>query len=132
MDIGSGGASKEVTDDSFKSVLNGLSNNCQLAERLRAAAGEVGGRMSVDWANCEMRSIELTWMPAGSLQGTAAAAAGGGGSMDDGSGSAAGLSSGAVAAGWLWATPGNGGEWWPGACGAEREKINLLLLLWVP
>ncbi|KAF6262965.1 histidine phosphatase superfamily [Scenedesmus sp. NREL 46B-D3] len=72
----------------------------QLAEQLRVAAGEVGGRMSIAWANCEMRSIQLGWAPAGVLQaggGTAAAAAGGGG-----------------VGGFLWAAPGDVGEWWSG------------------
>jgi hypothetical protein len=105
MDISSSTGTGQAAED-LKRVTHVL--DCQLAEQLRVAAGEVGGRMSTDWANCEMRSIQLAWMPAGALQGgrgAAAAAAAAGASSGDGVD---------AAGGWLWATPGNGGEWWPG------------------
>jgi hypothetical protein len=122
MDIGSSAASGASKEADLKSVTNVL--EVQLTERLRAAAGQVGGHMSVDWANCEMRSIELAWMPAGALQESGQPNTAGGQSNTGGSG---------AAGGWLWATPGNGGQWWPGEChsvgwDAGRYSLQRLLL----
>lgn len=70
--------------------------DAQRAELLRSTAGELAGRMSVDWHNCEMRSVQLCWGPGVHHAPDAV-----------GDGDAAGQ-------GWLWAKPGDAAEWFPG------------------
>eukprot|EP00775_Hariotina_reticulata_P007788 gene7788-7986_t len=69
-------------------------SHCGFLVHSMRALGEVVGRMSLDWENCEMRSIVLQWGPAHFAGSTA-----GNMEVDD--------------TRWLWADPGDSNVWFP-------------------
>lgn len=77
------------------------------AEAVRISAGDVAGRTSTDWMNCELRSIQLCWGPELMTRNSSSGAARGTGDVTAGGGLIDSRR-------WLWATAGDGAVWFPG------------------